>query len=74
MRFKELTREEAEETLRSIAVKFGVQFLKSEDVPKEEEELAFAGYCCGFIDGFKEGVKAANAVEAIRKQEETGEQ
>jgi hypothetical protein len=60
--------EEAKETLKGIAVDHAIQFLKREEVAPEEEEVAFAGYCCGFFDGFQKGVES---VIRVKKSDES---
>lgn len=55
--------EEAKEALKGIAVNHAIQFLKREEIAPEEEEIAFAGYCCGFFDGFQKGIESVIKVK-----------
>lgn len=53
-----------EDELRDRAIKFALEFLEREkdDISPEEEESAFGAYCCGFVEGFREGVLARELV------------
>lgn len=54
-----MNHDEAKQMLMTIASENGIKFLEREEIVEEEKETAFAGYCCGFYDGFQEGIAAA---------------
>lgn len=54
----ERTKEDQEiiELLKDHAIKRALKFLDDEKIEDHEADAAFAGYCCGFTEGFREGI------------------
>jgi hypothetical protein len=61
--------EKLTELLTSIAIKNALDFLKRDSIPKDEEQTAFAAYCCGFYDGFQDGVKATKKNQSSKSND-----
>jgi hypothetical protein len=54
--------------LKDLAVAHAKEFLIREEVPEEEAEMAFGGYCVGFCDGYMLACK-----HMVEKLERDGE-
>jgi hypothetical protein len=44
------------ELLKDLSIKRALKFLDEEKIEDHEADSAFAGYCCGFTEGFREGI------------------